>query len=245
MSNHAPTVINIYYDIWGGDFMSVYSGKKRRRIGIKLFAVILIIAGILVLIDMRIRPIIEKTAAYQSKVLATRIINDIVYSELEEGDYGYDDLVTLTYNSDNTVASIESNMVSINKIKAKITKSVNDELAKMDQHDLSLSLGTVSGFTSFYNQGPLIPVKVQPEGYVETSLISAFESAGINQTLHRILVEINVDISAIIPGYTASATVETQFVIAETVIVGNVPGAYTHVISGSGDLLGIINDYGS
>lgn len=225
--------------------MSVQKVNRKRRIGIKLLAVFLIIAGILVLIDMRVRPIIEKTAAYQSKVLATRIINDTVYSELENGDYGYEDLVSVAYNSDNTVSAIESNMVSINKIKAKITKSVNDELAKIDQHDLSLALGTVSGFTSLYNQGPLIPVRVQPEGYVETALISAFQSAGINQTLHRILLTVNVDISAIIPGYTASATVETTFVIAETVIVGDVPGAYTHVISGNEDLLGIINDYGS
>lgn len=225
--------------------MSVQRIKKKRRFGIKLLAVFFIIAGTLVLVDMRVRPIIEKTAAYQSKVLATRIINDTVYFELENGDYEYDDLVTVTYNSDNSVSAIESNMVSINKIKAKITKSVNDELTRIDQHDLSLALGTVSGFTSLYNQGPLIPVKVQPEGYVETSLISAFQSAGINQTLHRILLTVNVDISAIIPGYTASATVETTFVIAETVIVGDVPGAYTHVISGNDDLIGLINDYGS
>ncbi len=225
--------------------MSVQRVRKKRRFGIKLLAVFFIIAGILVLVDMRVRPIIEKTAAYQSKVLATRIINDTVYSELENGDYEYEDLVTVTYNFDNSVSAIESNMVGINKIKAKITKGVNDELTKIDQHDLSLALGTVSGFTSLYNQGPLIPVKVQPEGYVETSLISAFQSAGINQTLHRILLTVNVDISAIIPGYTASATVETTFVIAETVIVGNVPGAYTHVISGNDDLIGLINDYSS
>lgn len=225
--------------------MSVQRVRKKRRFGIKLLAVFFIIAGILVLVDMRVRPIIEKTAAYQSKVLATRIINDTVYTELENGDYEYEDLVTVTYNSDNSVSAIESNMVGINKIKAKITKSVNDELTKIDQHDLSLALGTVSGFTSLYNQGPLIPVKVQPEGYVETSLISAFQSAGINQTLHRILLTVNVDISAIIPGYTASATVETTFVIAETVIVGDVPGAYTHVISGNDDLIGLINDYSS
>lgn len=226
--------------------MGVYKAKKKHHIGIKLLAVLLIAAGILVLVDMRVRPIIEKTAAYESKVLATRIINDTVYAELEDSELMYDDLVTLTYNSDNSVSSVESNMAAINRIKARITKSVNDQLALLDQHDLSLALGTVSGFASFYNQGPLIPVKVKPEGYVETTLISSFTDAGINQTLHQILVEIDVDIAAVIPGYTASAQVKTQFVIAETVIVGNVPGAYTHVISGgSDDIEGIINDYGT
>lgn len=194
---------------------------------------------------MRVRPIIEKTTIYQSKVLATRIINDAVYNELAIEDFGYNELVTVVYNDNSVITSIESNMVNINRLKAKITKSVNDELEHLDSQDLSISLGTISGFSSFYNQGPLIPVTVRPEGYAETSLISAFESAGINQTLHRILVEINVDISAIIPGYTASAVVETQFIVAETVIVGSVPDSYTHVITGSEDLMGTINDYGS
>lgn len=219
--------------------------KKKRKVGLRLIALAFIILGIFLLIDMRVRPIIEKTTTYQSKILATRIINDSVYTQLEDENFSYSELVTLVYNEDNTVSSIESNMVNINRLKAKITKSVNDELTKIDDHDLSISLGTISGFTSFYNQGPMIPVTLRPEGYVETALISSFESAGINQTLHRILVEINVDISAIIPGYTSSAMVETQFVVAETVIIGNVPNSYTHVISGSEDLVGLINDYGS
>ncbi len=225
--------------------MARYRSPKRHKLGLKLIAFALLIIGVLILIDMRVRPIIEKTTIYQSKILATRIINDAVYNELVNEDFGYSELVTVVYNDNGAITSIESNMVNINRLKAKITKSVNDELEYLDSQDLSISLGTISGFSSFYNQGPLIPVTVRPEGYAETSLISAFESAGINQTLHRILVEINVDISAIIPGYTASAVIETQFIVAETVIVGSVPDSYTHVITGSEDLIGTINDYGS
>lgn len=221
------------------------NSRKKHKIGIKLLGAALLLSGVLLLVDIRVRPIIEKTAVYQSKVLATRIINDTVYSELEDESIDYGDLVTIIYNSDNSISSIESNMVNINRVKARITKSVNDELSSLDEHDVSISLGTISGFEVFYNQGPLIPIKVQPEGYVEATLISSFESAGINQTLHRIIVEIKTDISAIIPGYTSSATVETQFVMAETVIVGTVPGTYTHVITGNEDLLSQINDYGA
>lgn len=219
--------------------------RRKHKIGLKLIAVGLILVGIILLVDLRVRPIIEQTAIYQSKILATRIINDAVYTQLDDEDFSYSSLVTVVYNTDNEITSIESNMFNINKLKAKINNSVNNELTDLDNHDLSISLGTISGLTSFYNQGPLIPVKVKPEGYVETALISSFQSAGINQTLHRILVEIKVDISAIIPGYTASGTIDTQFVIAETVIVGNVPEAYTHVISGSEDVVGEINDYGA
>jgi len=218
------------------------SGKKH-RLGLKLIAFALIIIGLVILIDLRVRPIIEKTASYQSKILATRIINDAVYGELENEDLGYNDLVTVVYNDLGAISSIESNMVNINRLKAKLTKTVNSRLENLDAHDLSISLGTISGFSAFYNQGPLIPVTVRPEGYVETSLISVFKEAGINQTLHRILIEIKVDISAIIPGYSASAEVKTEFVAAETVIVGSVPEGYTHIITGGEDLMGIINDY--
>ncbi len=218
---------------------------RRKRVLVKLTGLLLLLAGIFLLADIRVRPIIEKTAMYQSKIFATRIINDAVYSQLEDESLDYEKLITVTYSSDNSISSIESNMVNINRLKSKITKCVNDELSHIDENDINISLGTISGLYTFYNQGPLIPVKVQPEGYAETTLISSFESAGINQTLHRIIVEITVDISAIIPGYTSSADVTTQFVIAETVIVGNVPESYTHVISGNEDLISQLNDYGT
>ena len=78
---------------------------------------------------------------------------------------------------------------------------------------------------------------------MNTQLISEFSEAGINQTLHRILLEVSVDVSAIIPGYTTSVDVTTNFVVAETVIVGSIPDSYTHVITGDSDLIGKINDY--
>lgn len=223
--------------------MARHRVRKRHRIGIKLIALALLLIGILILVDIRVRPIIEKTTIYQGKILATRIINDSVYSELAKEDFSYNELVSLSYDDSGAITSIESNMLKINLLKAKITKSINEQLEHLDDQDLSISLGTLSGFSSFYNQGLLIPVTVRSEGYVEASLISAFENAGINQTLHRILLEISVDISAVIPGYTASATVKTEFVVAETVIVGVVPDGYTHVITGGEDLMGILNDY--
>lgn len=219
--------------------------KRKHHVFIKFLAVVLIIAGIALLIDIRVRPIIEQTAIYQSKILATRIINDAVYSQLDDEQFNYSGLITLIYNNEKQISAIESNMVNINKLKAKINNSINERLCDLDSHDLSIALGTVSGFSSFYNQGPLIPVKVKPDGFVETNLISSFKDAGINQTLHRILVRIKVNISAIIPGYTSSGVIDTEFVIAETVIVGNVPEAYTHVISGDEDIIGDINDYGA
>lgn len=215
------------------------NGKKRlrRRIGIKLIAAAMLLIGTLILIDLRIRPIIEKTSAYQSKILATRIINTAVYDEVNSELFDYEKLMSFTTSADGTITGVESNMMNINKLKTLVTSRVNEALQNMEQHELSVSLGTISGIQIFYGKGPEIKIFVSPRGYVQTNLISEFSSAGINQTLHRILIEISVDISAIIPGYTTSVEVVSSFPIAETVIIGTIPESYTYINTGNEDLV--------
>ena len=96
-----------------------------------------------------------------------------------------------------------------------------------------------------HGRGFNVGMSVQPLGYATTSIISEFTSAGINQTLHRIIIEINADVDAIIPGFSTRVPVTTTIVAVETVIVGRVPDAYTHVITESGDLAGPLNDFGA
>ena len=81
-------------------------------------------------------------------------------------------------------------------------------------------------------------------GFATASIISEFSDAGLNQTLHRIVIEIKADVDAIIPGFSTRVPVKTTIVAAETVIVGRVPNAYTHVVA-SESLDGYLNDYGA
>lgn len=227
--------------VTGGGF--VKASRKKRKTGLRLLAVGLVLLGAILLVDMRVRPIILKTSSYQSNILATRIINQAVFDELNNETYDYSSLVTLTSNASGEIMSIESNMLNINRLKTQCTQLINEAVKNIEQHDLGITLGTISGIHMLYGQGPMVPIKVAPKGYANTVLISSFSSAGINQTLHQIIMEITLDISAIIPGYTSSVQVVTNFVVAETVIIGTVPEAYTHIISGVSDLVGEINDY--
>ena len=84
-------------------------------------------------------------------------------------------------------------------------------------------------------------------GYAKSKLLSNFASAGINQTLHRIILKVSVNVYLVMPWYRASSSVEAEFILAETLIVGKVPDAYTVVIETDeeGELSGIVNDYGA
>lgn len=217
----------------------------KKRLGRRLIAIAMIMLGIVFLLDLRVRPIIEKVTAYQSKILATQIINEAVYEEISSEEFDYASFVTIVYDDSNQVSSIKSDMANINRMKTLITQNINCKLEQMKQQELSISFGTITGVHMFYGKGPELCFSVMPEGYVETALLSVFSDAGINQTLHRLVLEVKTDVSPIIPGYTQSVEVKGQFVIAETIIVGDVPDAYTHVISGSSDLIENINDYGA
>jgi sporulation protein YunB len=214
-----------------GGFNSMFIRPKRdRRLGIRLIIVGMILIIAVVVSDMYIRPIVQKAGTYQSQVIAVRIINQAIDDEVSQ--YNYSDLVKLSHDEGGNIVSIESNMNSINRLKARVTQLINDEISTIEQSDLSIPLGSISGVNMLYGRGPSVPVRLTPRGYAAVNMISRFTSAGINQTLHQITLTVSVDISAIIPGYTTSVTVDTEFIVAQTVIVGYVPDSYTHIILG-------------
>lgn len=216
----------------------------KKRLGIKMIALGMVLIGLFIMVDLRIRPIIEKSSTYQCQVLASRIINETVYNELKNSEYDYNSLIKITSDENGMVKSIESDMIKINSLKAHSTLLINEAIQQISINELGIALGTVSGVNMLYGQGPQIPIKIAPKGYAKADLISKFTSAGINQTLHQIIMKITVDITAIIPGYTKSMEISSDYIIAETIVIGNIPSSYTHVITGDSDLLSKINDYG-
>ena len=78
-------------------------------------------------------------------------------------------------------------------------------------------------------------MRVLSVGMPSTEFENLFTDAGINQTKHRIVLNVEVVVSILMPGYTTSTVVESSLAVAETVIVGAVPETYTYFQSGSVD----------
>jgi sporulation protein YunB len=203
---------------------------KHRKLGFRLIAAGSVLIAVLVMTDMHVRPMLRKAGEFQSRVIAVRIINNAVREELD--NHSYCDLMSLTYDEAGNVLSVETNMVQINRLKARITELINEDIAIIGQSTVEIPLGTVSGINMLYGRGPAIPVRLTPRGAADVNLVSKFTPAGINQTLHQITLSVAVDISAIIPGYTTFSTVETEFIVAQTVIVGRVPDSYANIVIG-------------
>ena len=215
------------------------------KLGSKLLALAFILIGLFLLAEASFRPMIESINAYECHELVSDIINDAILSELEQSNVDYSSLVTLTMNGNGEVTSVQSNILNINKLKTNVAERIEREIERLSAVDIQIPIGTLLGLQLLHGKGFNVGMSVTPLGYATTTIISEFTEAGINQTLHRIIIEINADIDAIIPGFETRVPVKTSIVAAETVIVGRVPDAYTHVITQSGELAGTLNDYGA
>lgn len=215
------------------------------KLGLKFLALAFILIGLFLLAEASFRPMIESINAYECHELVSDIINDAILSELKQSNVDYSSLVTLTMNGSGEVTSVQSNILNINKLKTNVAERIEREIERLSAVDIQIPIGTLLGLQLLHGKGFNVGMSVTPLGYATTTIISEFTEAGINQTLHRIIIEINADVDAIIPGFETRVPVKTSIVAAETVIVGRVPDAYTHVITQSGELAGTLNDYGA
>lgn len=216
-----------------------------KKLGIKLIAAALVLIGSAVLVDLSFRPIVETVNAYECHAALTSVINNAVLNELDNSETEYSKLVTLSTNADGEVISVESNVVGINKLRAAVANRIDREFGRMPSISINIPVGTLTGLQLLHGRGFNVGMKIKPLGCANTYIISEFSEAGINQTRHRIVIEIDTEADAIIPGFSSRVPVSTTIVAAETIIVGRVPDAYTHVISSDSDLVGMLQDYGA
>ena len=221
--------------------------RAGRRYGARLRAAffLLLLLGCCAAVDAHIRPVIQSMAAYQAKVYATRILNEAVEAQLAGESPSYRELVSLSTGEDGKINAVQTDVVRLNLLKAALTNAATDRLEELEQQTVLVPLGTLLGWQVLSGRGPLVEFRLVPAGYVRSSLSHRFDAAGINQTRHQIMLRLDASIIAVLPGYTTSTEVSTDFLLAETVIVGTSPDSFTQVLTGDDQSIDqLIADYG-
>lgn len=224
--------------------ITIHIKRKKLRALKMLLVGVCLLAAVFVL-DGRVRPVLTTLATYQAKLSATRSINEAVIQVISEEDVVYNNIISVTQKTGGEVSSLSTDMVTVNRLKAQITSKVADRLTQDAVQDIGIPIGTVFGGQLLSGRGPRLTFKVLPAGYVHSEIYNRFQSAGINQTLHQIMLSVEVTISAVAPIYTITTNVDTNLCIAETIIVGKVPEAFTDINGDSSDDIGMYNDYGA
>ncbi len=129
-------------------------------------------------------------------------------------------------------------------MRANITNTVLYHVANLENQDINIPIGSLTGVQILSGRGPKVKFHVMPAGYLLTDYENRFDSAGINQTRHQILLNMTMNVTAIVPGYSVTTEVKTSYCLAETVIVGMCLESFTEV-TGDDRSISKIFDFGA
>ena len=197
--------------------------RRMKRIILYLLLCVAIILCAFFAFRAKYHAAISELAQTQVRNATSDLINDAIDQQIETGNIQYDRIVYFEKDLDGKITALKTNMSEVNRLKTNILNIINDEILCMDTSDIGIPLGSLFLPEFFSGRGPSFPVSILAIRNSDASFSSDFIEAGINQMLHQLNMQISIDVAVLVLGSTNYFTVSTQVVIAETIIVGQVP----------------------
>ena len=173
--------------------------------------------------ERAVRPAARIQAEHYARRSASETISAEVSDYLDDNRFTYTDFAAVLYDESGRVVSVEAIPYNINKVQSELTLRINKRFRELESEVTRIPIGTLSGNYLLSGKGPGLKLRICPAEEVTVRLESEFASAGMNQTTHRISAIITAEVSSSMPIYSFSTKVEFEFLIAETVIIGEVP----------------------
>ena len=192
-----------------------------------------IILSLFLVFRVKYRDVIRELAQTQVKNTTSDLTNDAIAKQIAAGDIQYDRIVFFEKDLDGRITALKTNMSEVNRLKTDILNIINDEILALDTSDIGIPIGSLFLPEFFSGKGMAIPVHILSIRNSDAVFSSNFSQAGINQTLHQLIMVVNVDVAVLVLGQTVCFAVNSEVVIAETVIVGDVPQTYLHTNGGN------------
>lgn len=192
-------------------------------------AIIILSLLIVSYIESYFKPIIRDMAVSRTEIMLSQEIAAEINETMSENGLTYGDIISFIKDSDGRINALTTNIVIANKLKSSLALAILNRITEVNEAEISIPLGNLTGISILAGRGPKIKVKIIPIGSVQTNLSSQFVSAGINQTQHRIIMEVTANVSIVLPAETTKTAVSVNVVIAETIIVGSVPNYYANI----------------
>lgn len=201
-----------------------YSYRYRKNAVIfKSICIVIIIAVLTLLLDAKLRPSIIELAALEAQAVAESKINSAVEKYLSRHGINYSDIVSVNYSSDNAVTGITTDIVKLNLFKAEITAAIEKEFERSPETSVTVPFGSATDISLLSGCGPFMDVKIAMASSTVSDFENVFLAAGVNQTQHSIMLNIQTTVLLTLAGRRISRSVSSSFCVAQTIIVGTVP----------------------
>lgn len=199
-------------------------------VGLALVLALLLLGGL----NGRLQPLLKAAALSRATNLMTQAIDAAVDNCLQENNLNYADFVTVETDAAGKVTSLTSNTAANSRFKRQVVDAVVRQLSAIDSADLGVPLGSLTEHPLLSGVGPCVRVKVDSVGDVTAGYVNTFDAAGVNQTVHRVCLEIKATMRLFLPGEILPVSVSSSVCVAETVIVGETPDTYLNMEKGTG-----------
>ncbi len=205
--------------------------KKKRRSGRLLrglLLALLLLSALFLVLQKNLQGVILDMAHARAEAMAVSYVHEATRS-LMTGENTYSDMITVHTNDAGQVTYLEANTAEMNRLSSEAALQTQKKLQSAQAQSVHIPLGSALGIPFFSALGPKIPVRIVPVSAVSAAFFTEFESAGINQTRHKIYLSLQTTVRLVIPTGAKQVKLESQVLVAESIIVGNVPGTFVQV----------------
>lgn len=203
-----------------------FTRRRKKRATAVACAFVALLVLFVAVINPRLKSIVRVYARSIAERMCYDAINSAADTAVEQSAVAYNDIVKIERNADDEITAVIADISCVNKIKTKTTAALSQALAEVSTEQICIPVGTITGSSIFVGRGPDIKVKTQLTGSSEVQIRSDFESAGINQTRHIIVMEITCRVYIVMLGEESVQEISLTVPIAETLIVGAVPDTF-------------------
>ena len=193
---------------------------------ITLAVALVVAASVIALLEHKLRPVVAEIAAAQAQNNMTAVVENAVTADLAARQVSYVDFVTIQRDEGGAITALTTDMARMNLLRSELTAAILEALKGVDVSDVQVPLGSLFDLEPLWAKGPALKAKAMTVGTVRAEFDSQLTSAGVNQTLHRIWLEVDVPMTLLLPGGEVETALHTRLCVAETVIVGKVPDTY-------------------
>ncbi|KFX58041.1 sporulation protein YunB [Clostridium botulinum] len=205
--------------------MKYYTKRKKRKyipIIVISIALVIIFNSVIVFLDNKVMPSLDRVAEMTVRSRVLNIINSNSI-KLFADEFNYNKMIKIEKDNDGNITLIQADTVKLNYLASKLSIQCNEELQNLEDIKIKIPLGWFTDNSIYYNLGPQMAIRVEDVGNINANYESGFESAGINQTRHRIYLNVESKVRVILPFKTNEVEIVTKVPVSDTIIVGKIP----------------------
>lgn len=213
--------------------------RRRHRLAVALFILATIVAIVCYFIARNVNPMILIISGEKIKAMANDAINNAVLEIMAENTST--EYMSVVRDDSDNIKSVDIDAGTVSELAEKITIKAQQKINEAGRDGIRIPLGSLSGVTLFTGLGPDINIKIYLVGSTQTKIISTFTESGINQTLHRLYLDVSGSVAVAIPGIPSKVQTSSHVLMGETIIIGAVPPTYLQSAN-IGDMLDLVVD---